>query len=286
MTKNKDPNKEILAEIIVDPDVLARELALDLEIDPLEQIDEDAFSKDLNITQECNDALKLLKGNREERIQGLRIFCEYRDSRSFPLLLPLLDQPCPVERMSVVYALGRNPCPSAVEKLVSLLETDDNAYVRRATAWSLANYDNQIVLKPLINALKNDVAAVRLWSSSSLAEIGNVSLENAQLAAEQLLISLKIDNEPGVRSNCIWSLCRLYEKLNNTFGEDIIVVQIAGLVARRIVTETLVDQDLKQGDRIGMIRFGSRADLYFENYKPLVKVDQKMIAGETLIAKR
>ena len=79
---------------------------------------------------------------------------------------------------------------------------------------------------------------------------------------------------------------RNYYKLNNTFGEDIIVVQIAGLVARRIVTETSVDQDLKQGDRIGMIRFGSRADLYFENYKPLVKVDQKMIAGETLVAKR
>ena len=50
----------------------------------------------------------------------------------------------------------------------------------------------------MINALKNDVAAVRLWSSSSLAEIGNVSTENAQLAAEQLLINLKIDNESGV----------------------------------------------------------------------------------------
>ena len=144
MTKNKDPNKESLVDIAVDPDVLAKELALEIEIDPLEQIDEDPFPKGLNITQECNEALKMLKGNREERIQGLRIFCEYRDSRSFPLLLPLLDQPCPVERMSVVYALGRNPCPSAVEKLVSLLETDDNAYVRRATAWSLANYDNQI----------------------------------------------------------------------------------------------------------------------------------------------
>ena len=79
---------------------------------------------------------------------------------------------------------------------------------------------------------------------------------------------------------------RNYYKLKDNHGNDIIVVQIAGLVARRIVTETSVDQDLKQGDRIGMIRFGSRADLYFENYKPLVKVDQKMIAGETLIAKR
>tara|TARA_Y100000766_G_scaffold259465_1_gene248473 strand:+ start:1246 stop:2016 length:771 start_codon:yes stop_codon:yes gene_type:complete len=223
MTKNTDPKKESLADIAVDPDVLAKELALDLEIDPLEQIDKDNFAKDgFNITSECNEALKLLKGDKEQRIQGLRIFCEYRDKRSFPLLLPLLDQPCPVERMSAVYALGRNPCPSAVQKLVSLLERDDNAYVRRATAWSLANYDNQIVLKPLINALKNDVAAVRLWSSSSLAEIGSISSDNAQLAAEQLLISLKIDNESGVRSNCIWSLCRLYENLDDIFQEKFV----------------------------------------------------------------
>ena len=223
MTNNKDPHKEILAEIAIDPDVLAKELALELEIDPLEQIDNDSFSKaNLDKTSECDEALKLLKGDREQRIQGLRIFCEHRDKRSFKLLLPLLDQPCPVERMSAVYALGRNPCPSAVQKLVSLLETDDNAYVRRATAWSLANYDNQIVLKPLINALKNDVAAVRLWSSSSLAEIGNISIHNAQLAAEQLLISLKIDNDSVVRSNCIWSLCRLFEKLNDICQESFV----------------------------------------------------------------
>ena len=62
MTKNKDPNKESLVDIAVDPDVLARELALEIEIDPLEQIDEDSFSKGLNITQECNEALKMLKG--------------------------------------------------------------------------------------------------------------------------------------------------------------------------------------------------------------------------------
>jgi len=223
MTKDRDSEKESLAEIVIDPDVLAKELALELEVDPLEEIDQDSFSKNnLNITSECNEALNLLTGDKEERIQGLRIFCEYRDKRSFPLLLPLLDQPCPVERMSAVYALGRNPCPSAVQKLVNLLETDDNAYVRRATAWSLANYDNNIVLKPLINALKNDVAAVRLWASSSLAEIGSISFQNAQSAAEQLLISLKIDNEPVVRSNCIWSLCRLYEKLNEKFQESFV----------------------------------------------------------------
>ena len=223
MTKNKDSKKESLVDIAIDPDVLAKELALELEIDPLDQIDKENFSrKTLNETSECELALNLLKGDREQRIQGLRIFCEYRDKRSFPLLLPLLDQPCPVERMSAVYALGRNPCPNAVQKLLVLLEADDNAYVRRATAWSLANYDNQIVLKPLINALKNDVAAVRLWASSSLAEIGSTSLENAQLAADQLLISLKIDNQPGVRSNCIWSLCRLYEMLNDRLQEEFV----------------------------------------------------------------
>ena len=79
---------------------------------------------------------------------------------------------------------------------------------------------------------------------------------------------------------------RNYYKIKNSHGEDVIVVQIAGLVARRIVTETSVDEELQQGSRIGMIRFGSRADLYFENYEPLVKVNQKTIAGETLIAKK
>ena len=79
---------------------------------------------------------------------------------------------------------------------------------------------------------------------------------------------------------------RNYYKIKNSDGEDIIVVQIAGLVARRIVTEVSKDELVEQGSRIGMIRFGSRADMYFENYDTLVKVGQKTIAGETLIAKR
>jgi len=79
---------------------------------------------------------------------------------------------------------------------------------------------------------------------------------------------------------------RNYYKIQNSSGEDIIVVQIAGLIARRIVNESHESQELKQGERIGMIRFGSRADVYFENYKPLVKVNQKTIAGETLLAKK
>ena len=79
---------------------------------------------------------------------------------------------------------------------------------------------------------------------------------------------------------------RNYYKIKDIHNNDIVIVQIAGLVARRIVCESNKDQQLKQGDRVGMIRFGSRADIYYENYQPLVKVNQKAIAGETLIAKK
>jgi phosphatidylserine decarboxylase len=79
---------------------------------------------------------------------------------------------------------------------------------------------------------------------------------------------------------------RNYYKIQNSSGENVILVQIAGLIARRIVNESHEGQEIKQGERVGMIRFGSRADIYFENYKPLVKVNQKTIAGETLIAKK
>ena len=79
---------------------------------------------------------------------------------------------------------------------------------------------------------------------------------------------------------------RNYFKIKDTQNNDIVVIQIAGLIARRIVCESNKDQELKQGDRIGMIRFGSRVDVYYENYEPLVKVGQRAISGETLLAKK
>ena len=79
---------------------------------------------------------------------------------------------------------------------------------------------------------------------------------------------------------------RNYYKIKDVHGNEIIVVQIAGLIARRIVCETTKNQDLRQGERIGMIRFGSRADVFYENYQPLVKVGQRTISGETLLAKK
>ena len=79
---------------------------------------------------------------------------------------------------------------------------------------------------------------------------------------------------------------RNYLQLKNLSGDEIIVVQIAGMIARRIVCDVKKGDTIKQGDRFGMIRFGSKVDLYFENYHLLVCQNQKTFAGETLIAKK
>lgn len=68
-------------------------------------------------------------------------------------------------------------------------------------------------------------------------------------------------------------------------GQKIGVVQIAGLVARRILCEVKEGQELKTGERIGIIRFGSRVDIYLpDGIEPLVTKGQTMVAGETVIA--
>ena len=79
---------------------------------------------------------------------------------------------------------------------------------------------------------------------------------------------------------------RNYLLMNSTNGDKIILVQIAGLIARRIVCEIKENEEIKQGNSFGMIRFGSKVDLYFENYSLMVKQNQKTIAGETIIAKK
>ena len=79
---------------------------------------------------------------------------------------------------------------------------------------------------------------------------------------------------------------RNYVKINNTSGDELVLVQIAGLIARRIVCDAKEENEIKQGDRFGIIRFGSRVDLYFENYQLMAQKNQKTIGGETIIAKK
>ena len=79
---------------------------------------------------------------------------------------------------------------------------------------------------------------------------------------------------------------RNYLKLKDSNGGELIVVQIAGMIARRIICDVKMGDAIKQGDRFGMIRFGSKVDLYFENYQLLVCKNQNTVAGETLLAKK
>ena len=79
---------------------------------------------------------------------------------------------------------------------------------------------------------------------------------------------------------------RNYIKYTNSHGDELVLVQIAGLIARRIVCDVKENSEAKQGNRFGIIRFGSRVDLYFNNYKILIKKNQKMISGETIIARK
>ena len=232
--ENQKLSEKGLANLAIDPDLLARELAAQLAGDPLDEIELDKIDGDIgNSSKECDLALKWLQSGNNERLQGLRVFCEHRDPRALPFLLPLLDEPSPVVRMSAVYALGRNPCPKAIDLLLHLLKFDSNAYVRKATAWSLGNYPDAPVLEPLINALKQDVAAVRLWASSSLAEVGLNSAESSPPAANQLLESLQVDGESLVRSNCIWSLGRLYGLLSAEIQIQIVETFISVLLNDR-----------------------------------------------------
>ena len=79
---------------------------------------------------------------------------------------------------------------------------------------------------------------------------------------------------------------RNFVKMKNLSGDELIIVQIAGLIARRIVCEINEGDSIKQGNKFGIIRFGSRVDLYFNNYELMVKKNQKTIAGETIMARK
>lgn len=83
-----------------------------------------------------------------------------------------------------------------------------------------------------------------------------------------------VDNE---RQSCV---------VETSKGEKVVFVQIAGLIAKRIICDLSLEQEVKTGDRFGIIRFGSRMDVYLpKNTKIEVEEGQTMIGGETILAK-
>ena len=170
-----------------------------------------------------------------QRMIAARAFCELQDHRAIPHLIQLLSDACPLIRVSAAYALGRNPSDSAVLPLIRQFDQDWNGYVRKGVVWALGNCCDQRVLDPLVDALQNDISAVRLWAASSLGQLSDVDPEVSKAAIPPLVHALRTEPMAPVRSNCAWSLGQLSQ------------VIATGDVYEQAVTamiDALSDQDL------------------------------------------
>mgnify|MGYP001793193460 FL=1 len=155
----------------------------------------------------------LESGDSEQRILAARAFCEIEDQRAIAPLIQLLDDPCPLVRVSAAYGLGRNTSPEAIAALVQRYDKEWNGYARKGIVWALGTCQNPETVDPLLKALKTDIAAVRLWAASSLGQMGEADYENAVKAVPPLIIALRQDPVPAVRGNCAWSLGQLCRDL-------------------------------------------------------------------------
>lgn len=188
-------------------------LEAEIELDPLDQMTE---ADDTSNTARLDpDAMLLLleSPNHQQRMLAARAFCELEDARAVPHLIRLLSDPCPLVRVSAAYGLGRNPSPTAVEPLIQQLQQDWNGYVRKGIVWALGNCRDRRSLEPLIDALKTDISAVRLWAASALAQMAEVDYDVIIAAIPCLIEGLRRDPVAAVRSNCAWAIGQLCRDL-------------------------------------------------------------------------
>jgi HEAT repeat protein len=142
-----------------------------------------------------------------------RAFCELQDDRAVPHLIRLLTDTCPLIRVSAAYALGRNPNSSAVEPLIQQYDSEFNGYVRKGVVWALGNCRDRRSLSTLVDALKTDISAVRLWAASALAQMSALGYDTVVACIPALIEAMRRDAVAAVRSNCAWSLGQLCREL-------------------------------------------------------------------------
>ncbi len=149
----------------------------------------------------------------QQRMLAARAFCELQDDRAIPHLIALVNDRCPLVRVSAAYALGRNSSVEAIEPMIRQLQQDWNGYVRKGLVWALGNHRDRRCLFPLIDTLRTDIPAVRLWAASALAQMAQVGYEALVSAVPPLIEALRRDPIPAIRSNCAWSLGQLCREL-------------------------------------------------------------------------
>lgn len=190
-----------------------------------------------------------------QRMIAARAFCELQDPRAIPYLIQLLSDACPLLRVSAAYALGRNPSDSAVLPLIEQFNKDWNGYVRKGVVWALGNCRDPRVLEPLIDALQNDISAVRLWAASSLGQLADVSQPVTQAAISPLIKTLSTEPMSPVRSNSAWALGQLSQALQTgALYEQAVEAIIAALRDEDLgVQEDAKNSLLKLSDQKGLL---------------------------------
>ncbi|WP_299407911.1 HEAT repeat domain-containing protein [Acaryochloris sp. IP29b_bin.148] len=188
-----------------------------------------------------------------QRMIATRAFCELQDARAIPYLIQLLADACPLIRVSAAYALGRNPSDSAVLPLIHQYDQDWNGYVRKGVVWALGNCRDRRVLAPLVDALQNDISAVRLWAASSLGQLADVGSDTAEAAIPPVIQALRTEPMAPVRSNCAWSLGQLSQATSGCHYEDAVAAMISALRDQDLgVQEDAKSSLLKLSDRKGL----------------------------------
>ena len=232
-----------------DDDLSVLDIADELEdpLDAIEPIDTESVAQ----KPDPEAMLALLTAQETPpRMLAARAFCEIQDQRAIPLLINLLKDVCPLVRVSAAYALGRNPSPTAVEPLIEQLNRDWNGYVRKGVVWALGNCRARRALPSLIDALQNEISAVRLWAASSLAQMTQLEYADIVTCIPPLIMALRQDPVAAVRSNCAWSLGQLCRELPSN---AIYAGAIDGLIEAFAEDE---DMGVKEDAKAALLRVG------------------------------
>jgi HEAT repeat protein len=192
-----------------DDDLKVLDIEADLA-DPLDQLEDESVvpKPDPEVMLRLLDAEDM-----QQRMLATRAFCDLQDSRAIPRLIELLSDHCPLIRVSAAYALGRNPSPLAVDPLIRQFNQDWNGYVRKGVVSALGSCRDRRALETLIEALRTEISAVRLWAASSLAQMATLGYEIAIAAVPPLIESLRRDPVAAIRSNSAWALGQLCREL-------------------------------------------------------------------------
>jgi HEAT repeat protein len=230
-----------------DSATLGKHIGIDSPLDRLNWAEDSADS----VRPDPEEMLSLLdSSDHQQRMLAARAFCELEDERAVPKLILLIQDACPLIRVSATYALGRNPSATAIDALTQQLQTEWNGYVRKGIVWALGNCRDRRTMEPLIDALKTDISAVRLWAASALAQMAHVGYDAVITVIPALIEGLRRDPVSAVRSNCAWSLGRLCRELPSNV---VYATAVDALIEAFAEDE---DMGVREDARIAVLRVG------------------------------